>query len=110
MADRISEAFLEIEKLKLQIERIKSHVESESGTLERMAKLATTELKISIEKIELDFKEIIYNSETGLQVKIDRLVQESKERRVNKQNIVGLWIAVGLMIIAKIIEWLSKLK
>src|SRR6185312_16064080 len=95
-AEKIQEAFTDISNLKLQINRILSNIESEKGTLKR----ESDRLHQKINKVEDDFREILYDSDSGLLIKIDRLTTESKERQKMKNNITGLWIAWSTTILA----------
>ena len=102
--EKISELFLEIEKLKLSIGRIESHISSESGTLSRETKRLSEEIK----QVEISFREIVYHPENGFMVQLDRLIQEREERRKTKQNIIALWIGFGAVAIKAIFDLIIK--
>lgn len=102
--DKIREIFIEIEKLKLGIGRIESHIASESGTLSR----ETKRLGAEIAHVEKSIHDIIYHPETGFMVRIDRLMQESAERKKTRQNIIALWIANGAVMIKIIFDLMIK--
>lgn len=104
ITDQIRQLFIEIEKLKLGVGRIESHIASESGTLTREAKRLGEE----IDKVEKALHDIIYHPETGFMVRIDRLMQESMERKKTKQNIIALWIANGALIIKMTFDYITK--
>ncbi len=101
--DKITEAFLEIEKLKLQCERIVNHIDSERGTLQR----ESTRLREEIATVEKMFREIIYDTEKGLLIKVDRLTVESVNRRKVKSHIIALWIGIIGIIVKEIIDYLK---
>lgn len=103
-AEKIHEAFVELEKVKTQLNYLSGIVESEKGTLQREA----DRLRNEIEIVERNFREIIYDSEKGLLIRLDRLTQESLERKRTKQNIIGLWIAVGSVIVKTIIDFFKS--
>lgn len=88
--EKISDLIIQIEKIKLQLGRIESHIDSESGTLSR----ETKRLRDSISKVEVELKDIVYHHETGLLIKIDRLVQDNDKRKKMEAHIVVLWIMV----------------
>lgn len=96
--EQLNKIQLDIEKLKLTVGRIESHIASESGTLSR----ETNRIREEIHKIEDDMRKVVFHPETGFLVRIDRLIQESQERKKTKQNIIALWIAVGSLL-AKIV-------
>lgn len=100
--ERINQAFLDIEKLKLQIARLVSDTESEKDTRRR----TTESLMKVIQKIENDFKDILYGTDriSGMVVELDRLKQESIERKRMKNHIYALWIAVGAGIIKEMFD------
>lgn len=94
---------LELEKLKQQIYHLEGIVESEQGTLQREA----NRLRVEIKEIEDRFIKIIY-ADNGMMIKVDRLTQESNERKKTKQNIWGLWVAVVVIAIKEIIELFKR--
>ena len=96
---KIQEVLLELEKLKMQALHLEQIVESERGTLQREA----NRLRVEIAKVEQEIRDILYNPEIGLLIKIDRLVQESLERKRIKQNIWALWVAMAVVLIKEIV-------
>jgi|SRR5687767_1710845 len=101
--EKILSISLDIEKLKQQAYHLAAIVESEQGTLQREA----DRLKAEITKVESDFRKIIYD-DNGLLIKIDRLIQESNERKRVKNHIWGLWIAVIVIIIKALFELIKQ--
>ena len=101
---KIQEVLLELEKLKMQALHLEQIVESERGTLQREA----NRLRVEIAKVEQEIRDILYNPEIGLLIKIDRLVQESLERKRVRQHIWALWVAVGSIIVKVIFDLINK--
>lgn len=102
--NKINQIFLELERLKIAIGRIESHIESESGTISR----ETNRLMEEINKVEADLRNIIYDPNNGFIVRIDRLMQESEGRKKTKQQIMALWVAVAGILIKIFIDFISN--
>lgn len=103
-AQKITEAFRELDRLKDQVGRISSHIDSEKGTLGR----ETKRIRDDIERVGNQFKDVIYGKD-GILIKIDRLEQESISKKQTKQNIIALWIGVSILLIESIIQMIKKL-
>lgn len=104
--DKINKAFMDIEGLKHQSVHLAAIVESERGSLDRASKRFTEEL----DKVKKEFHEIIYHSEHGLMIAVDRLKQESIERHSMRKHIYALWVMVGGGIITEILRIAFKPK
>jgi len=102
--EKIQEAFTDISNLKLQIGRLLSNIESEKGTLTREA----DRLHQKINKVESEFREIIYDIDAGLLIKIDRLTVESMERKNLKNHIIVIYITLGSLILKTVLAWIIK--
>ena len=102
-SQEIKKAFLELDRLKDQVGRIASHIDSEKGSIGR----ETKRIRDDIEKIENQFKEILYGKD-GILIKIDRLEQESLTKKKTKQNIIALWIAVVIMFLQALFQMFKK--
>lgn len=102
--EKINSAFTDISNLKIQLLRIFSDLDSEKGSLKRQEERLTEQ----INKVEKEFRDIIYDAEKGLLIKIDRLTQESISRQNVKKNIVALWIAVVISFIKIILDVIFK--
>jgi len=102
--ERIADLALDVEKMRLKVERIQSHIDSESGTLGR----ETTRLRTEIDKVERKFDDLFYDAKEGLVVRIDRLLQESEARKKTGQNIVALWIVMAGVLIKIVWDFFSK--
>lgn len=101
---RLHDAFTTISNLKIQMGRFEADLESEKGTHQRAEKRMVD----TINKVEADFRSIIYDPERGLLLKIDRLLQENQRRESMHKNIIGLWVAVGIAILNNILWWWFK--
>lgn len=99
----VSEIAKDIERLKQQIYHLQGIVESEQGTLQREA----NRLRLEIKELEERFRKILYE-DNGMMIKVDRLTQESNERKRIKQNVWGLWVAVIVLVIRMIFEMFKK--
>lgn len=104
--EKISGIFNELNSLKLQMNRIIADAESEKGTRAR----TNDRIYKDIEKLEVELKDLLYGEDrkTGIVVELDRLNQESLERKLTKKNIFALWIAVGGIIIKELITLLMR--
>lgn len=104
----IKKIFLQLENLKFGVGRLESNAESEKGTVKRMHEYILNEVK----KVEDELKDVLYGKDrrTGIIVELDRLKQESEERKKTKQNIFGLWAAVGILLIKEIIVFFTNKK
>lgn len=102
----LHEALTNISNLKIQMGRFEADLESEKGTHQRSEKRIID----AINKVEADFRSIIYDPEKGLLLKIDRLLQESQRRESMQKNIIPLWTAVGIAILSNILTWWFKSK
>lgn len=101
---RISELFVRMEKMETQAKHLEAIVDSEKGTLQREA----TRLREEMKEVENGFREVMYDSENGLLIKLDRLVQESQERKKVKQHIYALWVMIGGMIIKELLSFFNN--
>jgi hypothetical protein len=94
--DKFNNLFLDVEKLKIQINRLSSHIDSEGGTNARENK----RIKDSLDEFNL----IIYgNGKDGLLMIVDRLRQESLRIQSFKRKINFLWLSLALIIIEQVI-------
>lgn len=93
---------LAIEKINWQLARLISDADSEEGTFQREVK----RIKEDITKFELEYRNTMYDQEKGIIVKLDRLSIESKERKVIKNQIFALWIALGSVVLGFILKWI----
>lgn len=97
--------FIEIQKLKWEVARLLSNAESErgeSGTFQRALK----RLKDDILKLEQDYRISMFDTEHGMIVKLDRLINESNDRRNFKTQITALWISLICVIVAFVLKLL----
>lgn len=98
---KINDIFQELNSLKIQMNRLVADAESEKDTRSR------TNVRIyqDIGKVESELKNLLYGSDrkSGIVVELDRLNQESVERKNTKKNIFALWIAIGGIIIKEVI-------
>jgi hypothetical protein len=113
--DKINQVFVELGLLKSQIGRLEGIIESERGTLKRQGEYGAQALEKEknnlthqIDKIEKEFRSIIYDPKEGLLIKNDRLTIESQNRQNMKKNIWALWIAVGVQLVKTIFDLLKK--
>lgn len=104
----VKNILLQIEKLKFQAERLVSNAESEKETVKRMHEY----ILLQVKKVEDELKDILYGKDrqSGIIVELDRLKQESMERKKTKQNIFALWIAFGSLLIKEILTYLMYKK
>lgn len=100
--DKIVQAFSDMNLIRAQIGRLEGIIESERGTLKRQREYLTEQ----IDKVEQEFRNIIYDSEKGLLIKIDRLTQESERWKSIKNNIAGLWLGLLTTVIGVILSWI----
>jgi len=98
--EKIHQAFTDIEKLKIQLGIAMGQIDSEKGTVDRSAK----RIYDRISEIDRKFHEILYDPKTGLVLQVDRLTQESTERRRMKNHIIAIWIAVGSLAISFVLK------
>lgn len=101
--EKISDLFVRMVKMETQAAHIEAIVDSEKGTLHREA----TRLREEIKLVEDGFREVIYDSEAGLIVKLDRLVQESSERKRVRQHIYALWVMTGGVVIKEFLSFFN---
>lgn len=97
--------YIEIQKLKWEVARLLSNAESErdeGGTFQRAIK----RLKDDILKLEQEYRIAMFDAETGIVVKLDRLIIESKDRKNFKNQIIGLWISLICVIVAFVLKLL----
>jgi len=89
----INKIFNEIESIKFQLHRLVADAESEKGTRAR----TNDRIYKEIESVENELKNLLYGTDrkSGIIVELDRLNQESMERKKTKQNIIMLWITIG---------------
>lgn len=97
---------LEIEKLKLQLERLKSHVESEGGTQSR----EWQRIRQDIKDLDKKFTDIFFgdgNGKKGIMIKLDRIDQTSTTLKK-----ILYWVAgtVGGILIYMLINFISTRK
>jgi len=96
--------YIEIQHLKWEVGRLISNAESErgeGGTISRASK----RLKEDIEKLDEDFKVMMYDRDQGFVVKVDRLTIKSER---HEKILIGVTVGVivGLAII--IVNWILK--
>lgn len=109
MADNhedVKNILLQIERLKLQAERLVSNAESEKETVKRMHEFILAQVK----KVEDELKDVLYGRDrrTGMIVELDRLKQESEQRKRTKQNIIALWIAYGTVLLKLVFDFFKS--
>lgn len=104
----IEKIFLQLENLKFGVGRLESNAESEKGTVKRMHEYILSEIK----KVEDELRDVLYGKDrrSGIIVELDRLKQESEERKQTKKNIFGLWTAVGILLIKEVIVFFTNKK
>ncbi len=104
--EKIQETFSQLEQLKYQVLRLVSDAESEKDSRKR----STDHIIDMIRNVETDFKDVLYGKDrmSGIVVELDRLKQESNNRKAIKQNIVALWIAAGSLFAKIIYDALNK--
>lgn len=119
--ENIEKVFVNLETLRGQIENLKlqhatfvSRFESEQGTEKRRhdgidKEIIETRSKMAseIEKVDNKFFDIIFNRQTGVAFILDRLMEKDKKRESQKKREIGLWIAVGLLILTKVFDLLT---
>lgn len=91
--EKILECLQELKLLDYAVRRLQSDFDSEK--LYRVEK-------------NKEIHETLYDPDKGLLVRLDRLVQESIERRNLKQQITGLWISIIILIVAVILDHIFK--
>lgn len=97
--------YIEIQKLKWEVGRLLSNAESErgeGGTFQRAMK----RLKDDILKLEQEYRIAMFDAETGIVVKLDRLIIESRDRKNFKNQIIGLWISLICVVVAFVLKLL----
>lgn len=102
--EQLETALLGLEKVRLQIQRLEAHIESEQGTQGRTHK----RIYEDIQKLEEDFKKVLFDPITGLMLKVDRLEVEALERKKQKQHNVAVWIAIAGIAIKEFIDWIKN--
>lgn len=104
--EKINGILHDILSLKLQMERLMADAESEKETRARTSK----RIYIDIEKVENEFKNLVYGADrkSGIIVELDRLKQESEERKEMKKHVRGLWSAILILIIEQIVLFIIK--
>ncbi len=90
----------QLDNLRLQQGRTESDVESEKRT--RAERNDTFDKQIDV------LHDLIYNRDTGIAFVLDRLIQKDKKREAQKLQIIGLYITVGILVLGKVIDWLTK--
>lgn len=104
MENEISEIFVEIERIKGQVNHLVATVESEKGTLQREA----DRLRDEIDRVEKKFFNVLYDEEKGLIVKQAILMHESKERKRMQRIIWSIVASVILLIIKAIFDLIKN--
>ena len=97
--------YIEIQKLKWEVGRLLSNAESErggGGTFQR----AINRVNDDILKLEQEYRIEMFDAETGIVVKLDRLITESSARKNFKNQIVALWISIICVIIGFVLKLL----
>lgn len=105
--DNIKELFTKMEAIHIQLENVRlqqlrfaSDRESEKGTMARIH----SQMDDQIDKIERTFNETIFDREKGIAFILDRLLEKDKKREESRKQIIGLWIAVGIMVIKMVFD------
>lgn len=93
--------YLALEKMKWQVERIISDSDSEEGTVGREAK----RLKEEIEKVEAEYRTLMYNPDHGLMFKVDRLIVKSER---HDKVMIGISIGVIVAIFGALLAYFFK--
>lgn len=113
MDEKIQQLFIDYAELKMQVGILVSRAESERDTQKRANDRHSdkaNDLIELVEKTENAIMDILYGKDriSGMIVELDRLKQESEERKKTKQNIIALWIAVIVLVAGKIYDLITK--
>jgi len=96
--------YIEIQHLKWEVGRLLSHLESERGEGGTMAR-TSKHLKEEIQKLDDNFKEMLYDMDNGFLVKVDRLTIKSDR---HDKILIGVTIGVLVGIVLIIANWILK--
>lgn len=103
-AEQIQKILLDLQWLRDNVNRLISNAESERINMRDKH----IEINKRISDLDKLMREVFYDHEHGFLVRIDRLTQESIERRKMKNHIIALEIGLGCVVVAFILDHFFK--
>lgn len=105
---KINETNRIILNFQLQQGLFEGRLVSEQGRVKR----TEDDLNIKIEnlfKLYHELHKLLFDREDGIAFILDRIEQREKKREDHKKQLIGLWIAVGLIVVKEILSLIIKL-
>lgn len=105
---KVNEINSRISDFRLQQGLFEGRLISEQGRLKRTEDRIEKEIQ-NLFKLYHEIHKLLFDRKDGIAFIIDRVEQREKKREDHKKQLIGLWIAVGLIVVKEIISLIIKL-